>query len=237
MTRARGNILFLILLAVVLFAALAYAVTSSMRGGGKNAKSENVEAKTATLMNYFALMDATLTRMTTTGGFKDYEINFFNASGPALINSNFSNAACTSTACRLMHPDGGGLPVIPMKPYGRDNQTPLTLLLKLPIPNVGTASDDIIFAIIRADMDVCKAVNQKFGVNDLLYSVGLNDSSTQLYMSAPPPAPFTDGGPSATNLPSAAALAGTWCSCQESNYAACESGQYRPTIYHVVFAR
>lgn len=51
----RGNILFLILLAVVLFAALSYAVTSSMRGGGKDASDEKLSLMASEILNQVAL--------------------------------------------------------------------------------------------------------------------------------------------------------------------------------------
>ncbi len=58
-----GNILFLILLAVVLFAALTYAVTSSMRGGGNNASSENAEVEAANIANFVALLKLEVQRL------------------------------------------------------------------------------------------------------------------------------------------------------------------------------
>lgn len=51
--RRAGNVLFLILIAVALFAALSYVVIQGTRSGGGSTQAENVKLETAKLMNFF----------------------------------------------------------------------------------------------------------------------------------------------------------------------------------------
>lgn len=61
--RQKGNVLFLILLAVVLFAALAMAMKSSMRGGGRDAKAEIDALSAATNQQCQALIENSVVRL------------------------------------------------------------------------------------------------------------------------------------------------------------------------------
>lgn len=63
----RGNVLFLILIAVALFAALSYAVTSSQRGGGKGISDEKVKTGAASIQQYVSLMRASVQRLMLSG--------------------------------------------------------------------------------------------------------------------------------------------------------------------------
>ena len=66
----RGNILFLILLAVVLFAALSYAVTSSTQGGGRNASAERMSLDASQIIGDVGRWRTAMARLKMVDGYK-----------------------------------------------------------------------------------------------------------------------------------------------------------------------
>ncbi len=168
----RGNILFLILLAVVLFAALAYAVTSSMRGGGKDASTESLSAMVSHLRNVQALGQSTLQRMIVSGGYELWQIDW-NTGGQTVVAPS-ANATCTSSACVLHDPAGGGFtpPVMPAK-FWQDVATcpnVATLagkyrFLSASVNGIGINNNrDIVLNYTCISDALCKAVNDANGV-------------------------------------------------------------------------
>lgn len=95
----QGNVLFLILIAVALFAALSYAVTQSTRSGGGDASSETNLINSAQLTQYPASVRTAIVRMIINGtGVEQLE-----------FNSPSDFGACTNGGenC-VFHPAGGG---------------------------------------------------------------------------------------------------------------------------------
>lgn len=103
----RGNILFLILLAVILFAALSYAVTSSMNGGGQDASKEKLQSQVALLQNMQIQMRTAIQRMMLSGGFQDWQIDYYK-SGMTDSGLSSANATCATPSCVLHDAAGGG---------------------------------------------------------------------------------------------------------------------------------
>jgi hypothetical protein len=62
-----GNVLFLILIAVALFAALSYAVTRSTRSGGKGIAEEKVTIGASRIMQFTALLRSEVQRLRLSG--------------------------------------------------------------------------------------------------------------------------------------------------------------------------
>jgi hypothetical protein len=94
-----GNVLFLILIAVALFAALSYAVTQSTRGGG-NANDETSKIDAALISQYSTSLNLAVMRMNITGGVSNLELEF---NPPSELGS------CTSGGRNcIFHPSGGG---------------------------------------------------------------------------------------------------------------------------------
>ncbi len=71
-----GNVLFLILIAVALFAALSYAVTQSSRSGGGDAASETNLINSSTITQYPAGIRTALVRMIVSSGVTADELSF-----------------------------------------------------------------------------------------------------------------------------------------------------------------
>ncbi len=103
--KERGNILFLILLAIILFVALSYAVSSGMRGGGKDGSPEKVSSQAATLLQQASLIQNTVNRLRLTNGCTDTEISFENPTVSGYTNPNSPG----DKRCNLFDPAGGGL--------------------------------------------------------------------------------------------------------------------------------
>lgn len=105
MRHQRGNILFLILLAVVLLAALSYAVTNSTRGGGNNASNESLQSQVAQIQNFGMQVRTALHRIMLTGGYQPWQIDY------SKLNFSYAsaNTNCTTSACKLHDPAGGAV--------------------------------------------------------------------------------------------------------------------------------
>ena len=97
----RGNVLFLILIAVALFAALSYAVTQSTRSGGGSGDNETSLISSAQLTQYPASVRTSVVRMII-GGVDVGNLEFNPPSG----TNGF--ATLTSPAVGVFHPQGGG---------------------------------------------------------------------------------------------------------------------------------
>lgn len=234
----RGNILFLILLAVVLFAALSYAVTQSMRGGGNDVSREKGEADAAALMNYFSEMDTAIKRMMLTGNVRDYELNFYYSTAHNFLYGAFDNTNCTESRCRVFDPAGGNVTGRHLDSYTRGNWQVQERIYYASVNGAGTSAPDIVFGLHGVKHEICKAINRKLGVDDIIYGAKIvGDSSSLMYQFAIPVGPIPSSTVSSTGVSFSVGNIGTFCTCINATQAECEASQFSPAIFHVLVAR
>lgn len=98
----KGNVLFLILIAVALFAALSYAVTSSSRTGGGDASAEVNKTNIAALQQFAPTLRTGIIRMTVSRGIPLSDIDF---NEPDV----FSTLPADAMAHNVFNPQVGGV--------------------------------------------------------------------------------------------------------------------------------
>lgn len=98
-----GNVLFLILIAVALFAALSYAVTQSTRSGGGGADGETTLVNSAQLTQYPASIRTSIVRMVIGG----VDVNTLEFNAPADFANCTTGVPGVFPRC-VFHPTGGG---------------------------------------------------------------------------------------------------------------------------------
>ena len=104
----KGNILFLILIAVGLFAALSYTVSSLTRSSYASVGREQAEVSAAQILSYGAKLKTAIMRMRITNDCSDAQISFDSPSwDPA---NDYTNANAPGTyGCHIFDPRGGGV--------------------------------------------------------------------------------------------------------------------------------
>ena len=156
----KGNVLFLILIAVALFAALSYAVTQSTRSGGGSADRERSILSSASLTQGPTALRTSLIRMVLGG--TDVSNMRFNA--PADFGS-------VDEGDLVFHPNGGGA-VFQRAPADVMLSGDLGTWFYNPnfnIPEIGldTAStgNDIIAFLPGINQAVCSQLNDEFSID------------------------------------------------------------------------
>ena len=180
----RGSILFMILLAVVLFAALNYAVTSSNGGDTKNASSESADAAAAEILGWFASLDSAIMRMKLNGiAYEDMSFGYqsYSQNGAVYSTNYIHNTRCVTTTCMIFKSDGGGVKppdfsqYAPLEPTG---WTPtylkagLSYIKMMQWPGAGSPLNDVVLYIQAVRPEICASFNSKIGISSMPSSTG-----------------------------------------------------------------
>lgn len=155
-----GNVLFLILIAVALFAALSYAVTQSSRSGAGTADGETALVNSAQITQYPASVRTAIVRMII-GGADVTELEF---NAPASFSAN--------TDVSVFHPSGGGATHMAAPPDVTWNGTQIQWVFSssFQIANIGTdgaaqSANDIIAFLPGVARTICQKINSELGIS------------------------------------------------------------------------
>lgn len=193
----RGNVLFLILIAVALFAALSYAVTQSTRSGAGSSDSETGLINSAQLTQYPAGVRTAVVRMII-GGVETSNLSFNPPSDFINITNNL--------AWHVFHPTGGGATFAnaPGDVMQSGNPARWNFNAKNQINLIGTTQGtgaptaqtaDIIAFLPGISQSICNRINQELGITGPIAETGIdvttNMDSTANGGTAPVWAPYS----------------------------------------------
>lgn len=163
----KGNVLFLILIAVALFAALSYAVTSSSRSGGGDVNKESNLVKSSQITQYPASVRTSIIRMIVSSGVSVDELEFNRP-------SQFGNCLTGFEDC-VFHPSGGNATFVPAPADVVTGSTPQAWVFngENEINLVGTTTGgdaptsstaDIIAFLPNVQKAICEKINDELGI-------------------------------------------------------------------------
>lgn len=165
----RGSALFYILLGVVLFAALAYALTSMSRGTGDYGAGEQAKLQAQAVVDYAQKAKITVQDMRLSGIAAD-QLSF-------LKNGDAGYTTAPHTT-KVFHPSGGGLPEQNLRGAVIDGSlTPDVgvYMDRMAIEDVGSTDDDVVFSVRGVRADVCARINLDLTGLDTIPSTGANN--------------------------------------------------------------
>lgn len=160
-----GNVLFLILIAVALFAALSYAVSQSSRSGGQGADREVALTNTSVIQQYPANIRGSTSRMMV-NGIKLEDLKF---------NPPSDFGSLTDVGEGVFHPNGGDIiyeraPTNVMKVAGSNTAGQWVYSLNFEVSGIGTTGtgslngNDLTAFLVGINEIACTTVNQKMGI-------------------------------------------------------------------------
>jgi hypothetical protein len=172
--KKRGNALFLILIAVALFAALSYAMTQSSRSGGGSISREQKQLIAAQMVQTGELVDKAVLRLTL-AGCTDVQIDMAQPDGGTdFLYANPS--APTDHHCSVFWSEGGGIdPAVQKLPAGITVSTPVPdrqgrgtaanyyFSSSTDVVGNGTTQGDLVMIALLRDQELCRMIDTGLG--------------------------------------------------------------------------
>ncbi|WCP16310.1 hypothetical protein sphantq_04806 (plasmid) [Sphingobium sp. AntQ-1] len=158
--RQSGNVLFLILIAVALFAALAYSVTRSS-SGGKSVSSEQAKTEVAALMQNLSLVEIAIQKSRVINSCGETEISFNGFPGHTYDSRD---------ECEIFNLSSGGITLLVIsskiqKPAAECYSTTSVFNAGFDIDKTGKA--DLVFQINCVNDSICLAFNEMNGISGI----------------------------------------------------------------------
>lgn len=166
-----GSILFYILIAVILFAALSYAVSTMMRGAGGSASKEQESLQADEVLGYAKTLREAIQVLRVTNNCDETKLSFerspFDGSDTTYVNA----AAPTDFSCHVFHPQGGGIGA----QTGSDGQDWI-FTGGFYVDDVGSSANELV-AVLHIKRSVCEAVNNKLDVSNASLNTAIDDGA------------------------------------------------------------
>lgn len=153
-----GNVLFLILIAVALFAALSYIVTQSSRSGSSQGAKEKEVLNSSQIIQYPLAIRTAVSRML---------VSKVKVDQVAFNEPN--NFGSVPQRRLVFHPKGGGAvyEVAPSTLMANKVSKNWNFNANFQVPNIGTngaGGNDLIAFLVGVSAGACKQINEKIGV-------------------------------------------------------------------------
>lgn len=215
-----GNILFLILIAVALFAALSYTITGSNRTGTNTGAKEKAALSMSSINTYFTTIENGINKVMLFNNCKDIQISFWRDTNNDSIENGsddyYNPNAPSDRKCHIFQPEGAAVPY-------KEFNTYIGIFGTINVQDVGTTANEILVYYPVSQED-CEAYNKKlsFPIYDEIYGngAGIFYNGTFPYRGT-----FGDDG-AANSLPSSIRNACIYRAAYNTYF-----------IYHVLLAR
>ncbi len=171
----QGNVLFLILIAVALFAALSFAATQSLRNSPKEGQKDSQRIRGTSIVQYATFMGESVMRMK----FRGVELDNLCFDSPLWGHTDYDHAGCATETNKIFSTAPGAGEVAWMPPpedanagetwyiTGQSCVVGIGMSLDTNCNGDGTtASEDLILFLPNISKSLCLEINTKLGIQN-----------------------------------------------------------------------
>lgn len=163
-----GNALFLILIAVALFAALSYVVAHSERSGSGSVTREKAKLQAAQILGYFTSLRQATNRLLISDC-TEYDLSFEDSQFSYDYAYAFPGPVAQDK-CKVFHPNGGGVPYIRPSP-DINGGNHIQILENIGIDGIGAVDgfySELVAFVPDVQDELCRQLNIALGIGDVI---------------------------------------------------------------------